>query len=138
MGSILGSLLLGARSSSARLPPAGRAMPAAWPCSPWPAFYAPLLAVAAPLAGFCLGPALPALFGQAARVAPPWLRHRDPGLAQLDHERWRGRRRGAGLALASAGATRPLMALALALVLALAGSGRGRPRSAKNPGGRGR
>ncbi len=32
---------------------------------------APLLAVAAPLAGFCLGPALAALFGRAASAAPP-------------------------------------------------------------------
>ncbi|HJY60414.1 MAG TPA: MFS transporter [Streptosporangiaceae bacterium] len=33
--------------------------------------YAPLLAVAAPLAGLCLGPTLATLFGAAARAAPP-------------------------------------------------------------------
>ena len=33
--------------------------------------YAPLLVVAAPLAGLCLGPTLAALFGAAAGAAPP-------------------------------------------------------------------
>ena len=74
IGSILGSLLLGARVSTTS--PAGRlprlltgytiglvALTAA-------GLYAPLLAVAAPLAGLCLGPTLATLFGAAASAAP--------------------------------------------------------------------
>jgi MFS family permease len=84
IGAILGSLLLGARSSASP-----GASPSGGPGGPiargesLPALLAgyaaglalltvagldaPLLAVAAPLAGFCLGPALAALFGRAPR-----------------------------------------------------------------------
>ena len=58
--------------------------------------YAPLLAVAAPLAGFCLGPTLATLFSTAASAAPRGGGIADPGLAQLDHERRGGGRRRPG------------------------------------------
>jgi MFS family permease len=76
IGSILGSLLLGARGAAAgsrqyrRLP----RLLAGYTCGlavlavagPYP----PLPAVAAPLAGLCLGPTLATLFGAAASAAP--------------------------------------------------------------------
>ncbi len=96
IGSILGSLLLGARVVATkprqnRLPRllAGYALGLA--VLTGAGLYPPLLAVAAPLAGLCLGPTLATLFGTAA-ARRPWQRHRDPGLAQLDHERRRRRR----------------------------------------------
>src|SRR5580693_568790 len=78
--------------------------------------YAPLLAVAAPLAGLCLGPTLATLFGAAARAAPPgggiqtqaWLNSIMNGGAA------------AGAALAGLAAGRPILALAAALAAAAA------------------
>jgi len=80
-GSIIGSLLLGTRAA-----PAGPAA-AAGPAGRLPrllagytaglvvlaaaGLYAPLLAVAAPLAGLCLGPTLATLFTAAASASPP-------------------------------------------------------------------
>ena len=77
IGSILGSLLLGTRASPAGTDSQGRrlsrllagytaglaALTVAGLCFP-------LLAVAAPLAGLCLGPTLATLFGAAASAAP--------------------------------------------------------------------
>ncbi len=77
---------------------------------------APLLAVAAPLAGFCVGPALAGLFGRAASAAPPgrgtetqaWLNSIMNGGAA------------AGAALAGLASGQPIMALGLSCALAAA------------------
>ena len=115
IGSILGSLLLGARSGSgARSLLAGYAGGLALLTAA--GLDAPLLAVAAPLAGFCLGPALAALFGQAANAAPPgggteaqaWLNSiMNAGGA-------------AGAALAGVASGQPVLALGLSFALAVA------------------
>jgi molybdopterin-binding protein len=121
IGSIVGSLLLGARAR-----PGGRdggrltrllcgyalglaALTAA-------GLDAPLLAVAAPLAGLCLGPTLATLFGAAASAAPDgggtetqaWLNSIMNGGAA------------GGAALAGIAAGTPLLALALAAAAAAA------------------
>lgn len=118
IGSILGSLLLGARSGAGARSllallagyAAGLALLTA------AGLDAPLLAVAAPLAGFCLGPALAALFGQAAGAAPPgggtetqaWLNSiMNAGAA-------------AGAALAGLASRQPVLALGLSFALAVA------------------
>ena len=118
IGSILGSLLLGARSGAGARSllallagyAAGLALLTA------AGLDAPLLAVAAPLAGFCLGPALAALFGQAANAAPPgggteaqaWLNSiMNAGGA-------------AGAALAGVASGQPVLALGLSFALAVA------------------
>jgi hypothetical protein len=115
IGSILGSLLLGARSGTgARSLLAGYAAGLALLTAA--GLDAPLLAVAAPLAGFCLGPALAALFGQAAGAAPPgggtetqaWLNSiMNAGGA-------------AGAALAGLASRQPVLALGLSFALAAA------------------
>ena len=72
--------------------------------------YPPLLAVAAPLAGLCLGPSLATLFGLAASAAPGgegteaqgWLNSAMNGGAA------------AGAALAGATAGQPVLSLAIA------------------------
>jgi MFS family permease len=77
--------------------------------------YPPLLAVAAPLAGLCLGPTLAALFGSAARAAPPG--------AGTETQAWLnsimngGAASGAALAAALSG--QPSRALALAAAAAI-------------------
>jgi MFS family permease len=119
VGSVLGSLLIGARPTAAgtsrRLPrllvcyALGLAVLAAASLDP------PLLAVAAPLAGFCLGPSLATLFSEASSAAPGggteaqgWLNSMMNGGAA------------AGAALAGLAASRPVLALALAAVTAAA------------------
>jgi hypothetical protein len=119
-GSIAGSLLLGARMAAAG---ADRrlsrllacyalglaALTAAGLCPP-------LLAVAAPVAGLCLGPSLATLFGLASSAAPPgqgteaqaWLNSLMNGGAA------------AGAALAGILASAPVLALALAAATAAA------------------
>jgi MFS family permease len=125
IGSILGSLLLGARAKDPgpgghpqdqRLP----RLLAAYTCGlavlTAAGLYAPLLAVAAPLAGLCLGPTLATLFGTAASAAPrgggtetqAWLNSVMNGGAA------------GGAAMAGFAAGRPLLALALAAVAAAA------------------
>jgi MFS family permease len=108
IGSIAGSLVLGARAC--RLPrllagyTGGLAMLTA------ASLYAPLLAVAAPLAGLCLGPTLAALFGAAAATAPQgngtetqaWINSIMNGGAA------------AGAAMAGLASARPVLALGLA------------------------
>jgi MFS family permease len=117
-GSILGSLLLGARfgrrGKSLLVLLAGYAGGLALLTTA--GLDAPLLAVAAPLAGFCLGPALAALFGQAADAAPPgggtetqaWLNSIMNGGAA------------GGAALAGLASGQPIMALGLSCALAAA------------------
>jgi MFS family permease len=122
-GSILGSLLLGARGSAASLP--ARRLPRlligytlGLGTLAAAGLYAPLLAVAAPLAGLCLGPTLATLFGAAAAAAPrgggtetqAWINSIMNGGAA------------AGAAVAGLAAGRPVLALALAAALA-AGAG---------------
>ena len=105
---------------------------------------APLLAVAAPLAGLCLGPTLATLFSQAAAAAPrgsgtetqAWLNSIMNGGAAGGAALAGAVLAGTGVAntglantglantgLAEAGASRPFLALALALLLALAAAG---------------
>jgi hypothetical protein len=128
IGSILGSLLLGARSTARSSPRStassgarGRSLPAllagyagGLALLTAAGLDAPLLAVAAPLAGFCLGPALAGLFGQAADAAPPgggtetqaWLNSIMNGGAA------------GGAALAGLASGQPIMALGLSFSLA--------------------
>ena len=122
IGSILGSLLLGARGSAAgshqyrRLP----RLLAGYACGlavlTAAGLYAPLLAVAAPLAGLCLGPTLATLFGAAASAAP-----RGGG---TETQSWinsiMNAGAAAGAALAGLAAGRPILALALAAAAAAA------------------
>jgi hypothetical protein len=78
--------------------------------------YPPLLAVAAPLAGLCLGPTLATLFGTAAGAAPPgtgtetqaWLNSIMNGGAA------------GGAALAGLSSGQPVLALGVAAVTAAA------------------
>jgi len=125
VGSIIGSLLLGARTSAAEPAEGSRRLPrllaryalglAALAAA---ALYAPLVAVAAPLAGLCLGPSLATLFGLASSAAPDgggteaqsWLSSVMNGGAA------------AGAALAAATAGRPVLSLAIAAAAAAASS----------------
>jgi MFS family permease len=114
VGSIVGSLLLGARGY--RLP----RLLAGYACGlgllTAAGLWAPLLAVAAPLAGLCLGPTLAALFGAAAAAAPrgsgtetqSWLNSMMNGGAA------------AGAAMAGLASARPVLALGLAALAAVA------------------
>jgi hypothetical protein len=124
-GSILGSLLLGAQSSGARTSP-GR-LPRLLACYAGglalltvAGLDAPLLAVAAPLAGLFLGPVLATLFSGVAAAAPSgsgtetqaWLNSIMNGGAAAGAA-------ATGALLGGAGASRPVLALALAFALAL-------------------
>ncbi len=77
---------------------------------------APLLAVAAPLAGFCPGPALAAPFGQAAAAAPPG--------GGTETQAWLNSIMNAGgaggAALAGLASRQPVLALGLSFALAVA------------------
>ena len=120
VGSILGSLLLGVRGAAAgsrpdrRLPRLLAGYAGGLAVLTAAGLYAPLLAVAAPLAGLCLGPTLATLFGAAASAAPrgggtetqAWLNSIMNGGAA------------AGAALAGFAAGRPILALALAAAAA--------------------
>jgi len=114
IGSIVGSLVLGARVH--RLP----RLLAGYACGlavlTAAGLYAPLLVVAAPLAGLCLGPTLATLFGAAAAAAPrgsgtetqSWLNSIMNGGAA------------AGAAMAGLASARPVLALGLAAATAVA------------------
>jgi MFS family permease len=125
IGSILGSLLFGARGAASgahpyrRLPRllAGYAFGLAVLTAA--GLYAPLLAVAAPLAGLCLGPTLATLFGAAASAAPRG--------AGTETQAWinsimNGGAAG-GAALAGFTSGRPILALALGAAAAVAAAG---------------
>ena len=114
IGSIAGSLLLGARAPAGR-DAAARRLPRLLACYALglaalaaAALHAPLVAVAAPLAGLCLGPSLATLFGLASSAVPggggteaqAWLNSAMNGGAA------------AGAALAGISAGRPALALA--------------------------
>ncbi len=131
IGSILGSLLLGARVPAAGSEPQDRrrrrrlarllaGYAGGLALLTVAGLYAPLLAVAAPLAGLCLGPTLATLFSEAASAAP-----RGGGIqtqAWINSIMNGGAAAGAavaGAAPAGSGAGRPILALALAVALAL-------------------
>jgi MFS family permease len=78
--------------------------------------HAPLLAVAAPLAGLCLGPTLATLFGAAARAAPPG---RGTETQAWINSIMNGGAAG-GAALAGVASTRPVLALGVAAAAAVA------------------
>jgi Major Facilitator Superfamily len=116
IGSILGSLFLGNQGYPLRRLLAGYACGLAVLTAA--GLYAPLLAVAAPLAGLCLGPTLATLFGSAAGAAPP-----DSG---TETQAWvnsimNGGAAG-GAALAGLASARPILALGLAAGAAVAGA----------------
>jgi hypothetical protein len=81
--------------------------------------YAPLLAVAAPLAGLCLGPTLATLFGAAARAAPPG--HGTETQAWINSIMNGGAAGGAALAGVASGC--PVVALGVAAAAAVAAAG---------------
>jgi MFS family permease len=125
VGSIVGSLLLGARASAAETAEGARRLPRllaryalGLATLTAASLYPPLVAVAAPLAGLCLGPSLATLFGLASSAAPEgggteaqsWLSSVMNGGAA------------AGAALAGATAGRPVLSLAIAAAAAAASS----------------
>jgi MFS family permease len=121
IGSILGSLLFGARGAAPGAHPYRRLprLLAGYACGlavlTAAGLYAPLLAVAAPLAGLCLGPTLATLFGAVAGAAPrgagtetqAWINSIMNGGAA------------AGAALAGFTAGRPIFALGLGAAAAV-------------------
>jgi Major Facilitator Superfamily len=119
-GSILGSLLLGTRTSAGRLPRLLACYAGGLGLLTAAGLAAPLLAIAAPLAGLFLGPTLATLFSQAAAAAPPgsgtetqaWLNSIMNGGAAAGAA-------ATGTLLSGAAAGRPVLALALAFALAL-------------------
>lgn len=123
VGSIVGSLLLGTRAPVAETAEGARRLPRllaryalGLTALTAAGLYAPLVAVAAPLAGLCLGPSLATLFGLASTAAPggggtesqAWLNSAMNGGAA------------AGAALAGVTASRPVLSLAIAAVAATA------------------
>jgi MFS family permease len=112
IGSILGSLFLGNQGHRLRALLAGYAGGLALLTAA--GLYAPLVAVAAPLAGLCLGPSLATLFGSAAAAAPPG--------SGTETQSWvnsimNGGAAG-GAALAGFASGRPVLALGLAAAAA--------------------
>ena len=136
-GSIVGSLLLGARGSGALAGETGRRLPRLLACYALglaaltaASLYAPLIAVAAPLAGLCLGPSLATLFNLASSAsdgASGGASGSAPGEAAgggTEAQGWLNSvmngGAAAGAALAGAAAGQPVLALALAAALAAA------------------
>jgi predicted MFS family arabinose efflux permease len=125
VGSIAGSLLLGARARAAGPAAETRRLPRLLACYALglavlaaAALQPPLVAVAAPLAGLCLGPSLATLFGLASSAVPgggteaqAWLNSAMNGGAA------------AGAALAGAAAGRPVLALTMMAAAAAAAAG---------------
>ncbi|HJZ09001.1 MAG TPA: hypothetical protein VJ283_13025, partial [Trebonia sp.] len=135
-GSIVGSLLLGARgpgASSAQAGEANRRLPRLLACYALglaaltaASLYPPLIAVAAPLAGLFLGPSLATLFNLASS-ASDGASGGTPGEAAgggTEAQGWLNSvmngGAAAGAALAGAAAGQPVLALALAAALAAA------------------
>lgn len=118
-GSVAGSLMLGTRPASGRSRRLARLLGGyafGLMILTAASLYAPLLAVAAPLAGLCLGPALATLFSAAADSAPAG--------AGTESQAWinsvMNGGAASGAALAGLAASRPVLALALAAVTAAA------------------
>jgi MFS family permease len=116
-GSIAGSLLLGVRPSAAgtyrRLPRLLACYTLGLVALTAAGLYAPLLAVAAPLAGLCLGPSLATLFSLASGAAPGGGTEAQGWLNSVMNGGAAG-----GAALAGLTASRPVLALALAAATA--------------------
>jgi hypothetical protein len=140
-GSIVGSLLLGARGSGALAGEPGRRLPRLLACYALglagltaASLYPPLIAVAAPLAGLFLGPSLATLFNLASSAsdgAPDGACDGAPDGASgeavgggTEAQGWLNSvmngGAAAGAALAGAAAGQPVLALALAAALAAA------------------
>ena len=136
-GSIVGSLLLGARGSGALAGETGRRLPRLLACYALglaaltaASLYGPLIAVAAPLAGLFLGPSLATLFNLASSAsdgASGGASGGAPGEAAgggTEAQGWLNSvmngGAAAGAALAGAAAGQPVLALALAAALAAA------------------
>ena len=138
IGSILGSLLFGARGAASGAHPYRRLprLLVGYACGlavlTAAGLYAPLLAVAAPLAGLCLGPTLATLFGAAASAAPRG--------AGTETQAWinsimNGGAAG-GAALAGLASGRPVLALALAAAAAAAAAASAAVTAARRRSGR--
>jgi hypothetical protein len=137
-GSIVGSLLLGARGSGALAGETGRRLPRLLACYALglaaltaASLYAPLIAVAAPLAGLFLGPSLATLFNLASSAsdgasggAPGGASGKTAAGGGTEAQGWLNSvmngGAAAGAALAGAAAGQPVLALALAATLAAA------------------
>jgi MFS family permease len=133
-GSIVGSLLLGARGSGASAGETGRRLPRLLACYALglaaltaASLYAPLLAVAAPLAGLFLGPSLATLFNLASSASDGASGGASGGAAAgggTEAQGWLNSvmngGAAAGAALAGAAASQPVLALGLSAALAAA------------------
>jgi MFS family permease len=124
VGSIAGSLLLGARAASAETAEGARRLPRllaryalGLAVLTGASLYAPLVAVAAPIAGLCLGPSLATLFGLASSAAP------DGGGTEAQSWLSSVMNGGAAAGAALAGATAGLPVLSLAVAAAAAAAG---------------
>jgi MFS family permease len=124
VGSIAGSLLLGARAASAETAAGTRRLPrllARYALGlvvlTGASLYAPLVAVAAPIAGLCLGPSLATLFGLASSAAP------DGGGTEAQSWLSSVMNGGAAAGAALAGATAGLPVLSLVVAAAAAAAG---------------
>jgi MFS family permease len=124
VGSIAGSLLLGARAASAETAEGARRLPRllaryalGLAVLTGATLYAPLVAVAAPIAGLCLGPSLATLFGLASSAAP------DGGGTEAQSWLSSVMNGGAAAGAALAGATAGLPVLSLAVAAAAAAAG---------------
>jgi MFS family permease len=156
VGSIAGSLLLGARATAPVPAAAARRLPRFLTCYALglavlaaAALRAPLIAVAAPLAGLCLGPSLATLFGLVPNAVPGGDGGGGgggKGSGGTEAQAWLNSAMNAGAAagaaLAATTASRPALSLAItaavAAVAALscAGKPRARPRDRVADGGR--
>lgn len=123
VGSIAGSLLLGARATAEtaegarRLPRLLARYALGLAVLTAASLYAPLVAVAAPIAGLCLGPSLATLFGLASSAAP------DGGGTEAQSWLSSVMNGGAAAGAALAGATAGLPVLSLAVAAAAAAAG---------------
>jgi MFS family permease len=124
VGSIAGSLLLGARAASAETAEGARRLPRllaryalGLAVLTAASLYAPLVAVAAPIAGLCLGPSLATLFGLASSAAP------DGGGTEAQSWLSSVMNGGAAAGAALAGATAGLPVLSLVVAAAAAAAG---------------
>ncbi len=116
IGSVLGSLFLGNQGHPLPRLLAGYAIGSSLLAAA--GLYAPLLAVAAPLAGLCLGPTLATLFGAASRAAPPGTGTETQAWA---NSIMNGGAAG-GAALAGFASARPVLGLCVAAAAAVAGA----------------
>ena len=156
VGSIAGSLLLGASATAPRHAAAARRLPRFLTCYALglavlaaAALRAPLIAVAAPLAGLCLGPSLATLFGLVPNAVPGGDGGGGgggKGSGGTEAQAWLNSAMNAGAAagaaLAATTASRPALSLAITAAVAAvaavscAGKPRAGPRDRVADGGR--